>query len=459
MSDFGPLKTWSARYKASTLEIHESSRNHIWIASLEIRKIIPSLRSDERLAKIHGDDFKKLDKSKRHFFNEHSLRQEIGYVRSKDAMMLMAWLERTAYYPAARKRGDAHVLAPMPSNLNVIDQPYDDTESELHIPRRKPVPPFREIRSTSISSTDSPSRKLNGPLEPVLRMWRGESGVGYTLFGGGLAMLGWLVIVWALIYAVAHPTTYSGNFVLRQWLAILLLSVTPLGVVWWCVSMMRSAIRRQSDGGGFLAPLAVFVFGIVVLIYSVTTTLGIAGDWVAGWLDTVNDRLRIAEVVHDPILGRITVRGEIGFGSFAALDEALKRKPKLTLVQVEGPGGYAYEGMQMARLIQSQNLDTVTMENCASACTLLLVAGADRYLGPEAKVGFHRSGTDYFNPSKSWTRTDFELADFYRSRDTSDDFVKQALDTPFNRMWYPESAQMYAAGYATKRWSERKTGY
>lgn len=131
----------------------------------------------------------------------------------------------------------------------------------------------------------------------------------------------------------------------------------------------------------------------------------------------------------------------------------------VTLVQVEGPGGYAYEGMQMARLIQSQHLDTVTMENCASACTLLLVAGADRYLGPEAKVGFHRSGTDYFNPSKSWTRTDFELADFYRSRDTSDEFVKQALDTPFNRVWYPDSAQMYAAGYATKRWSERKSGY
>jgi hypothetical protein len=90
---------------------------------------------------------------------------------------------------------------------------------------------------------------------------------------------------------------------------------------------------------------------------------------------------------------------------------------------------------------------------------LLLAAGGERYLVPVAKVGFHRSGIDFFKPSTSWTRTDYQIADYYKSRAATDDFIKQALDTPFNSIWYPEHGQMFTAGYATKRWDERKAGY
>jgi hypothetical protein len=74
-------------------------------------------------------------------------------------------------------------------------------------------------------------------------------------------------------------------------------------------------------------------------------------------------------------------------------------------------------------------------------------------------VGFHRSGRDYINVSKSWTSADYAIADYYKSRSTTDDFIKKALDTPFNSIWFPEQGQMFTAGYATKRWDERGAGY
>ncbi len=91
-------------------------------------------------------------------------------------------------------------------------------------------------------------------------------------------------------------------------------------------------------------------------------------------------------------LGRIVVRGEIGFGTFKRLEKALQMQPKLTLVQIESPGGYVVEGMAMAALIEKNGLDTVSLESCASACTLLLAAGQERYLGTGATGGISPFG-------------------------------------------------------------------
>lgn len=113
----------------------------------------------------------------------------------------------------------------------------------------------------------------------------------------------------------------------------------------------------------------------------------------------------------------------------------------------------------MAELIERDQLDTVSLEDCASACTLQLAAGQERYLGPKALVGFHRSGVFGRSRSRSWTKMDYKIAEYYKSRATSEDFIKYALDTPNNKIWEPDPGQMFAAGYATKWWSERKVGY
>lgn len=449
--------TWPARFQAHQVSIHESDLHQIWISSIEVRKVVPRLRADTVLLNEYPADFMKLDRGPRHFFNERALRTELKRVRSQEALMFLAWLEKTVYYPAARRRGSTPALKPMPSK-NVAGQ--EDTEEDLHVPRIKPVPAHRAERSVPVASeTTSGGVLATMVTRPLFRLWRGQEGLMRTLVGGALAMVGWSIVIVMMISVVTDPATYDGSYKLRQWAVLLLLLFLTPGGIWWGVGLMRCAMRRHHEGHGFFASLASFAGAALMTLQLLAFNLGLAAEWVDGWWDTVTNHLAVAEVIHDPVLGRIVLRGEIGFGSYEALDRALQLKPRLTLLQVEGPGGFVFEGLALARLIERHKLDTVSFEDCASACTLLLAAGQERYLGAKARVGFHRSGRSNFNVSKFWTSTDHELADYYRSRDTTDDFIREALDTPFDNIWEPDHGRMFSSGYATKRWDERKSRY
>jgi len=460
MAKLPPVKTWPARYKADYIEIHEDARHNIWVASKEVRKVLPNLRTDAQLHKIYPGRFRKLDDGPRIFFSEAALAEELQYNRSQDALKLLQTLQKSAFYPAARKRGDAHVLAPMPEDKR---SGYEDTKpgsiEDLHIPVRKVSRPAQPQLLAAVPKVLPLTRSEHFVLEPIKRLWRGEDGLARTVFYGGLASLGFAGLVAMAIGAIANPSHYTGSYVLRQWVVLFLIVGLIAPVVFWCVSVGRCSLRRHSEGHSFVISIAVFVLGLSFTLNLIAGTLGIAQEWVQGWWTTVAGNNVPAYVTHDPILGRIVVTGEFGFGSYKILAAALEKKPRLALVQVESPGGLVVEGIAMAKLIEKHRLDTVSLEDCASACTFLLAAGQERYLGPKAQVGFHRSGAFGAPISASWTRTDHEIADYYRSRDTAESFVKRALDTPFNNIWDPSHTEMYAAGFATKAWSERKAGY
>jgi hypothetical protein len=458
MAQIERVTTWPARYKASTLEIHESLRHQIWIASAEVRKALPALRSDKILTKEYSTDFRKLDSTSRLFFSERTLKRELQRMGGRDTLMFLAWLDKTVYYPAARKRGDSHASPPMPEKPSQADEKVNEDE-DLHIPVRKLPPPAKPKRVHPLTTGQRKKPSEQARSLRFVRLWRGQFDLLPTLLWGGGAMLVWTLLVWALLLWAIDPGSYRGAFAARQWLVVFLVPAIPSGVIWWCVGVMRSALRSQHEGRGYILALGSFSMCAAILLNATWFSRGIAQEWLSGWIETVFDNVQVSEVIHDKFLGRIVVKGDIGWGSYKALEEALRIKPKLTLIEVQGPGGYVVEGLAMARLIQENHLDTVTLGECASACTFLLAAGKERYLGADAKVGFHRSGRDYNNVSKSWTSADYAIANYYKSRDTTDDFIKQALDTPFNRIWFPAQGQMFTAGYATKRWDERKAGY
>lgn len=457
MTDQEYVKTWPARYKANIVEVHESHRHQIWIASAEVRKVITSLKPDSRLEKEYSTDFRKLDRSSRIFFSERALRSELTRLRSTEALKFLAWLDKDVYYPAARKRGDAE-----PLKLMVVNREPGSTvddEEERHVPARKLPPPVRPARVHAPAAKTQGALRQGASRNPALRAWRGEYDILPTFLWGGLVMLAWTLVTWALVLWAIDPANYDGSYRAKQWLLVSLAPSVPAGVIWWCVSVMRSVMKRQAEMRSLALGAGAFVTCFVILLNAMAFSRGIAKEWFSGWWAMVTDDLRTAQVMHDPVLGRIVVRGDTGWGSYKALEAAINMKPKLTLVELQGPGGYVVEGYAMARLIERHKLDTVVLDRCYSACTLTMAAGQERYLGPNARLGFHRSGTDYLNVSKTWTKVDHYMADYYRSRGTSEDFVKRALDTPFNKLWIPSYQEVLGSGYVTKAWEERKAGY
>jgi predicted NAD/FAD-binding protein len=58
-----------------------------------------------------------------------------------------------------------------------------------------------------------------------------------------------------------------------------------------------------------------------------------------------------------------------------------------------------------------------------------------------------------------WSETDHQIANYYRARGVTEAFVEKALLPSIRKIWLAPHDDMVAAGYANKRWDERKTGY
>ena len=112
----------------------------------------------------------------------------------------------------------------------------------------------------------------------------------------------------------------------------------------------------------------------------------------------------------------------------------------------------------MARVIRSLKLDTVSMRRCASACTLMFVAGIHRYLGPEARFRFHRAGYAGMPQTETLEELDQELARFYRAMGAGPEIAAGELATPNHSFWEPSQGELFASRYATLKWSERPAG-
>ena len=459
------FRNWPARYKAWQIDVFESDCFQNWILVADVRCVVPSLRKDSVLERDYVGGVERLDKSKRLFCNEQTLVAELKLNRGQDALMFLAWFDRTIVYPARRKREGIPALATIdtrpPSDTSGAEARLPVDES-LRLPLRKisEANKTKKVELGSIGWVDSNKPRIwSRMFKPLILIWRGQVDLKDTFFKGGLlAVMFGLIVDW-FISSVGSTDDYQGDYLFREWVIIFAIVISATGPIWWCVGLMRCALRYQREHRSVLVAFLAFIGGAFVMLNSTASTLSTGGEWFLGWIDVVSNKRAVVEVTHDPFLGRLVLRGEIGFGSYRALQKALAIKPKLTLIQVESPGGYVIEGMAMAKLIQASGLDTVSMEKCASACTFLLAAGNERYLGPSARIGFHRSGIFGRPPSSGWTQTEYRIADFYRNRGSNQDFIKQALDTPSNRIWVPDHGMMLEAGYASKMWSERKSGY
>lgn len=465
MATEAPFKRWPARYKAAQIEIFESERFQNWVTLNDVRKAVPSLRKDAVLQKEYLSGIEQIDQSKRLFFNERALAEELKRNRGQDALMFLAWYEKTVIYPARRKREGLPALATMQKKTQYDDDGRAVTEEPddgLHVPHRKPVEAYKPRRITP-EIPKPPLREAPGlgkkVFSPFLRVWRGQVDLRATFFGGALAALVFEFLLVRFIAAVGNTDHYQGDYVFREWCIAIAIFVSATGPIWWCVGLMRCALRYQREQRSVVKAFVAFMGASAIMANATLWILSASSEWLSGWFDHVTNQNAVVEIIHDPVLGRLVLRGEIGFGSYKALQKALSLQPKLPLIEVESPGGYVIEGMAMAKLIQASRLDTVSLEGCASACTLLLAAGNERYLGPEVRIGFHRSGLFGHSPTTAWSATDYKMADWYSTRGSKQNFIERALDTPSDQLWIPEHGAMLEAGYANKMWSERKSGY
>lgn len=153
--------------------------------------------------------------------------------------------------------------------------------------------------------------------------------------------------------------------------------------------------------------------------------------------------------------------GTLAGDSFLAFDALLQRAPRARRVYLASSGGLLLEGRAIAALVRKYRLSTYVEHLCASACTMIFVAGKDRVIGPDARLGFHQAsvvddkgiatGTRLASGRKltstqvfgvngnDWLMLAYDQAGIDRA------FSEKALDFKHGDMWYPSVAELSAA--------------
>ncbi|WP_127555434.1 hypothetical protein [Saccharospirillum alexandrii] len=146
----------------------------------------------------------------------------------------------------------------------------------------------------------------------------------------------------------------------------------------------------------------------------------------------------------------IRLDGYIDFGVTQALSTLLEQEDSVVHLRLQSRGGLVAEARGLVRLVNEFGLSTSAYGDCASACTLVFIAGQTRYLEPDARLGFHRyaqkSPVMEFlmkqNPEEEQQR-DLNL---FRRANVDEAFLTRIMETPHQSMWYPSVSELIRSG-------------
>jgi hypothetical protein len=156
------------------------------------------------------------------------------------------------------------------------------------------------------------------------------------------------------------------------------------------------------------------------------------------------------------------------------LAELLMENPEVDTIVVSGDGGFSWPAHEMANKIESFGLHTVARHTCASACTTILLGGAERSMQPGASIGFHRMSNaasdlratygrlkveqgwsdEFAFASYIFERGEIAARDyiaFLLRRGVTPDFALRSLTFSSSDMWFPSEAEMLEAGVLTRK--------
>jgi Clp protease len=255
-----------------------------------------------------------------------------------------------------------------------------------------------------------------------------------------------------------------------RWLFCSTIAATDVMAVWWCWGTMQKSLRMLSMNR-LIAAAPVFATGFYaamlvmteLLPLSFSSTSEIIGEARKERREQLNSESAWERkpwtVMAHPELRRLIASGDIGLGSAKALARAVHANPELTLLEIESFGGLVREEDLIVDIVRNRKMDTLVLGKCASACTDVFLAGNRRYVGPNARLGFHQSGFTGRAHDTIWSTPEYESAILYRAQGVSEDFTRQALNTSYFSIWRPDVLDVKLSGFATHWWSERPSGY
>ncbi len=282
----------------------------------------------------------------------------------------------------------------------------------------------------------------------VVRHWRGELPLPVSYWIN--AFLGNIVVLLVAAAIIAAVTDYKPIPNLIAAAAIWFLVV--LVATWQFVGVWRSANRHMAETKRFgWARVA----KAVVVLGALRVTAEILGHGVPQLIEQTKI------VFGDPTVGPHHLRllrdgtemefsGGITFGTVGEIKTLLDSSPQIRVIHLDSQGGRVGEARHLAELVTARELVTYVSNQCISACTLVFLAGRERYVGAHAKLGFHSAGFPGIDADQiaSENATDKR---YMLGRGVAPAFADKVYSTPNSDLWFPPTDELFAAHVATQR--------
>lgn len=284
----------------------------------------------------------------------------------------------------------------------------------------------------------------------IKRHWKGELSLAISFWING-ALLNFMILgieqfMASSAFLIQHPV--AASIVSLLYTAIALLIIYP----WQIVGMWRSAERKVKASEQRFLPRLVQVL-VVIGIFS--TFARVAEFWATYqdiWDVAFNDPYSGYQVHWREDASFIHIEGMIGFGLSDRVEDLIDAHPSVKGIVLDSVGGRLYEGRALAALIEEHQLDTYTMTQCYSACTIAYVAGESRILAEGANLGFHQYSNSIRGMETYVDDVDEEKIDskYFEHRGVSREFIDQMHGTASDDMWYPSTELLIDAGVVHK---------
>lgn len=224
----------------------------------------------------------------------------------------------------------------------------------------------------------------------------------------------------------------------------------PAVRAWTLVGIWRSAGRHAARGGSAgwgIAARVMVVLGIASTLVQFPSLSAQAKEY--GLIAIGRDPLGAQADMSVTERGdAISINGMLSAGTADRFEALIRDTPRAKTVLLQSDGGRIYEALRMAAVMRARGLDTRVDRHCASACTLLLLAGKDRSAHRFAQIGFHQPDFPGISPTE---RREFVASNRkdYIAAGVEQGFVERVMATPPAEMWYPTHAELVAAGALT----------
>lgn len=273
--------------------------------------------------------------------------------------------------------------------------------------------------------------------------WRGEYSLAVSYWFVGICT----VIVSKGIVKLTNLLSSEFNLGTRMsgTLIMLLFGVVLLLTAWQLIGVWRSADKHVQRGGNpiwvGIAKLMV-VIGLIGAASSLFTQEAVLAEGARMLLGKDNISPYSIRVIGNGT--ELELSGGMPFGTTEAIEKALRSSPSVRVIHLNSVGGRINEGYKLYSLIREKKLITYTSTECASACTVAFLAGKEKYLGENGKLGFHSSSIGG-QEGEVVQNINNDIRKTLKSSGVPDDFINHALSISSKDIWFPTKQELLQA--------------